>query len=493
MEKNHSYTLRDYFGVICRQKAVIFVSIIAVMAAVIIGLEMQTPVYEARVKMLVSASKQVESPYYKELLGGYRGSLPILTQSEIVRSNSVIELSVNALGLEKKSPDYEAKFCSRFKKPILLLAAERFRKKTKKLSKTELQTDIFRAAVTDLKNSIDVKPIRDTDMFTLNVRDYSAVGAALTANVVSRAYVIFDLEQQLAELKLKYGEKHSLVMQMKDNIAQMVERLNGMTISGVDAIGPASVKIIEQATVPRQPIGPTKTVIIGMSFFLSIVFGMILAFIFDYLDPTFKSPQDIERFLNVPFFGFVPRKKRGESSTVRSFKAPTRYAHALRYLSDRLFLVMKNKGLKSITMISAEKGEGVSTTIANLGSYIANVMRQKVLLIDANLRDPKLHDLFNINNSTGLADILCGKDNFENVIKQISHDLWLLPAGTTDLNPISLLDSPKMEEVLKMAKERYKIILVDSPALMGQADALLISSYRLSKRQWNSYEVKTQI
>jgi len=112
MDESYSnMTLRDYLRVLFRHKAVIITSIITVTATVIVGLIFKTPVYQAQVKMLISAEKQVESPYYREILSD-RSLQLALTQSEIVKSNAVIGLAVRALGLYNRPLDYEKNFSS---------------------------------------------------------------------------------------------------------------------------------------------------------------------------------------------------------------------------------------------------------------------------------------------------------------------------------------------------------------------------------------------
>ena len=124
-DTDHSDTvnLHDYLKVLFRHKAVIITTFITVMTTVIIGLQFKTPVYEAQVKMLISAEKRIDAPFYKELMG-YGESQIILTQSEMVRSRPVIERAVKAIGLYKKPPDYEKRFCSPLKKIFIDLKAK---------------------------------------------------------------------------------------------------------------------------------------------------------------------------------------------------------------------------------------------------------------------------------------------------------------------------------------------------------------------------------
>lgn len=468
-------TMRDYLRVIFRQKAVIVTCVMAVMAAVIIGLQMKTPVYEAKVRMLVSALKQVESPYYKEMMTGYRGSQIVLTQSEIVKSSPVMELAVSAMALDKKPLDYEAGFASSLKKKVIRFFIQREKEELSRFSDQQLKALMFQNAVENLKNAIEVQPIRDTDMFMISARDYSPLGSAVMANVVSRAYIIFDLQQQLAELQLKYGEKHSIVMQMQDNIKKMIRALNGEPMSGADAMGPASVKIIEQASIPREPIGLSDTVMIILSFIASVFLGVMFAFVSEYLDQTFKSPADIERYLNVPFLGFIPRKRAKEAPVIRPSDVLTPYGRALHTICEKISFVIKHKNLRMIMMTSAKVDEGVTTTIANLGSCLANTTGHRVLLVDANMRNPRLHHLFNIKNDRGLANILENKDTLDNCVKPVSEYLSVLPSGASEFDPALLFNTYRMHEVFKSLKDKYGIVLIDAPALKDYQDAKLIA------------------
>lgn len=459
-----SMTARDYLRILFRQKAVIIICVITAMAIVVAGLFFRTPVYEAKVKLLVSAAKQVESPYYRDM-GGLRGSQMVLTQSQIVKSNPVMQLSVNALGLNKKPLDYEANFASFLKKPFIYYRARRIENGLKKAPAEAVEQIMFQNAMEELKNAIEVEPIRDTDMFTMSVRDYSPVGAAIIANVVSRAYLIFDLQQQLAELQSKYGEKYSVVLQLKDNIDKMAQSLSGQPLSGADAIGPASVKVIEQATMPTRPVGLPASLILIIASFMSVLLGVTLAFVFEYLDQTFKSPRDIETYLNVPFLGCVPRKN------------PEGAAGLLHCISDHAFLMMKDRSFKTLLLASAEEGDGVSKVIANMGLYLTNTARHRVLLIDANLRNPRLHGMLGLKNDKGLGGVLEDRVAFDNAIARPNAYLSVMTAGKTDFDPMTLLASRKMDEVLKQAKEKYDIVLIDAPVMKSYRDSLLIASH----------------
>lgn len=455
------FTIRDYLKVLFRQKWVIIVTLITVMITVTIGLMLKTPIYEAQVKILISGQKQLESPYYTELFS-YQNIQAALTQAEIVKSNPVIERVVRALVLWQKPLDYESQFASPLKKILITLNVKMTNAKLEPLTPEQKQAFIFRTAVEELKNNLKIEPIRDTNIFTIKATDFNPLGAAIVANVASRSYIIFDLEQQLAEMQIKYGEKHLAVTQLKDNIEKLTNSLGGEPLPVIEAIGPASVKIIEQAQIPLKPAGISNFLIFILAFFMSIFLGVMLAFGFEYLDQTFKSPQDIEKTLNIPFLGFVPKKAH-----------PENYQN----LADQIYFAMKDRNLKSLLITSVLPKEGVSTTIAGIAKCLSNKGKCKVIVIDANLRNPSLHNIFKVSNGVGLVDVLEGKTVFEKAILELGENLTVLPAGKADLNPITLLESHRMIELINVAKQKYGIVLIDCVDLKEVKDAIDVASY----------------
>ncbi len=498
--------LRDYIRVIFRHKAVIITSFITVTVSAIVGLELKTPTYESKVKLLISAQKQVESPYYRGLGSGIGGGIST-TQSEIVISNPVIERAVKVLKLDERPFDYEKNFCS----PLRAWEID-LRHKMNEMSKKILkkkpepehilpeqadtlsqienqagissvakevpwQADAFRWAVESLKGRIKVEPIPDTNLFTINVKDFSPVAAATIANVVSRSYIIFDLEQQMAEFQLQYGEKHPIVVQLGNGMDKITKNLTGETLPAIEAIGPASVKIIEQALVPIKPTGKSKGLILLLATVMSLFLGGILAFGFEYIDQTFKSPQDVETFLNLPLLGSIPRKGFRDNALIADSKRMSAFIPPYQNLSDQIYLLMKDKNLKTILITAASPLEGSTTITANLVNFLANKAGHKVMVIDANLKAPATHKVFNIPDNTGLANVLEGKISWEKAAHDLGPNLTVLPAGNTSLNPTPLLDSTRMVNVIKAAKEKYELVFIDYANLRSFKDACVLSPY----------------
>lgn len=468
-------TFRDYLRILFRQKGIILLCGVVVAAVAFVGLTLKTPEYFAQVKLLISAQKQVESPYYQELGSGGQRATATATQSEVVTSRPVLERTVNALRLYDKPLEYEKKFASPLR--VRMIDPEIALAKTRIDAMPEEQRNkfLFQRAVAQLRGNVEVLPIRDTNMFTINVGDFDPVQAAIIANVMSRAYVIFDLQQQLAELELKYGTKHPTVLQLKDNIQVMIQNLNGLPLPDEQAIGPASVKIIEQASVPTRPKGAGRNQIFILAGLMGLLLGCILAFIFDYLDQTVKSPRELETALGLAHLGSIPRsrtQRRTLLKDMKSYNAKGAYPASLSALADQVRLLVNGQNVKTILFVEPESTKGFAGIIADLGFSLAGYGDKKVLVVSADYRK-------NLNGKAspvGLVDILIGKATFEQAVENVATNLWMIPAGKTTLNPITFLDSAKAKDIFQLLKSKFDLVLIEGPDLKSYKDSLAVAA-----------------
>jgi capsular polysaccharide biosynthesis protein len=172
-----------------------------------IGSELRTTMYEAKVRMFVSAEKKTEAEFYR----GLASRNIISDHAQLVRSKTVLGRVVDALRLYSIPPDYEKKFASSLKKAMI-----EFRQGSSR--SPDDKREMFNSAISRLDSSISVAPARDSNIFVITVADYDPRLAVRIANSVSRSYVIFDLEQTVEETKLRYGEKNAVVLQLQDYI-----------------------------------------------------------------------------------------------------------------------------------------------------------------------------------------------------------------------------------------------------------------------------------
>jgi capsular exopolysaccharide synthesis family protein len=467
-------TLRDILRVVFRYKLIVITVFMTIMVTVIIGLELRTPLYESRVKILVTGKMPKDVEVQREL---GPGSL-IETQRVLVKSLPVIERTVKALKLYQRPLDYERQFASRLKAFLIDRHIEKLKLRLEKMTPEQRMAFLYRRAVGNLMGRISTRPVgKDTSIFEIIVRDYSPAGAAIIANSISRSYVIFDLEQQIAELQLIYGEKNATIIKLENHIKKLQDSLNGKPLPDIDAIGPASVKIIDQAKMGTMVrMRPSRRSALIAGFIMSLVTSIVLAFIFDYADQTFKSPQDVKSFLNLPLLGSIPKKKRKNQPLITEINPVTEYTQSFLNLSEQIYLSMKAKNLKTLLITDAEGSEDTVKIIANLSAVLAYKAGHKVLIIDANLRTPEVSKIFKISNVPGLADVLEGKISFEDAVQNLDSNLTVLPAGETILNPINLLESSTMSDLIKRIQGKYDLIFINSADLKNFIDAVVLSS-----------------
>jgi uncharacterized protein involved in exopolysaccharide biosynthesis/Mrp family chromosome partitioning ATPase len=472
-------TVRDVLKILFKEKWVVVITFVVTLLMLWFGFQFKTYVFEAETKMLVTAKKLIESSYYRDLVDFRRADI-VLTQSEIVTSTPVLERVVTNLGLQHRPKDYERKFASRIKIVVgdfvlrvnsAVKSVYALFRKIKPVGEDSEQVKVLRA-IEDLKKNIKIEAVKDTDIFVIKVKDYDPIAAAVIANVVSRSYVIFDLEQQLAEVQTKFGEKHLTYTQLNDTVSKLIANLSGEKLSTVDVIGPASVKIIDQANIPLNPAGKPRILFYVIGAILGFILGVVLTFVMNYLDQTFKSVEEIQEFLGIPVVGSLPRRKHhGLIADTDDFDLKK----AFNSLTDQLFLLFKESKVQSFVFASLDSQAENAAVVANIGAYLAQRIPGKLLLIDANLRKPCLHEIFKISEGPGLAEVIKGDVSLEKAVYAINARLDVLPSGKSITNPLEVLSSPDLPLLFDQLKIKYQFILIHSADLKHYQDVGFLS------------------
>jgi capsular exopolysaccharide synthesis family protein len=469
-------TVRDYLKVIFRYKILIIAIFIVTNITVDRLLKLRTPFYQASVKMVITGIKTSDSKYYKPV---YLGQTILEYQSNFIQSSAVIERVVKALELYKRPLDYEANFTNRTKAALIRLRLRSFERELDKMSPEQKAAFYFENAINNLRSNLSVDVDNITGVITVIVSDFDPQMAAVIANSVSRSFVIYDLEQQLTDLRRIYGEQHANILQTKQYIEEFQKYLDGKPMNNPEAIGTGTARILEQAEVPGSPapFKPSAKSARFLAFIMSIAVGVILAFILEYMNPTFKSSREIESFLNIPFLGSVPRIRSKEKLLINGGNNHnSKLMQSYAFISNQIWLIMKDRNLKSILIPDMENPEDTAIVIANIGIYLSKEAGHKVLIIDANLRDPVISKLFNLSGSPGLDDILEGRISFTDAIHDAGDNLHILPTREAALNPAILVRSSMMSDIIQKAKEYFEIVLVSSPDLKNFTDSQILAS-----------------
>ena len=205
---------------------------------------------------------------------------------------------------------------------------------------------------------------------------------------------------------------------------------------------------------------------------VGLIFGIGIAFLLEHLDTSVKSLEDVERYLQVPVLAVIPK----DVGILHKQSGMSPDAEAYRILRTNIEFNRKNPEDNSITVVSGGAGEGKSTTLVNL-AYVCAQGGYTTLMIDADLRRPRLHTFLDINNSVGLTNYLTTDLALEDVILQTPVDnLYFLPSGILPADAAGILNSRRMSELLQDVKQRFDLVLVDSPPILGVSDAAVLAS-----------------
>lgn len=232
------------------------------------------------------------------------------------------------------------------------------------------------------------------------------------------------------------------------------------------------ITLHEKPKKAKAPIFPNFTMNLLLGAGVGLIFGIGIAFLLEHLDTSVKSLEDVERYLQVPVLAVIPK----DVGVLHKQSGMSPDAEAYRILRTNIEFNRKNPDDNSITVVSGGAGEGKSTTLVNL-AYVCAQGGYTTLMIDADLRRPRLHTFFDINNSVGLTNYLTTDLALEDVILQTPVDnLYFLPSGILPADAAGILNSRRMSELLQDVKQRFDLVLVDSPPILGVSDAAVLAS-----------------
>lgn len=258
-----------------------------------------------------------------------------------------------------------------------------------------------------------------------------------------------------------------------------------------------NVAVVEPAIIPDEPIGPRRLISVMMALIMSIALGCGIALFLEYLDDTVRSSDDVEKLLRLPALAVIPavdqssrRKllaagsKESEADLLKNellIKADSRSSLAESYRQLRTSILLSTAGHapKSLLVTSSVPSEGKTTTAVNTAASLAQT-GASVLVLDADMRRPRLHRIFGIGNQAGLSTILSSELSEKEILDIIQNDpeskLHLMPSGPIPPNPAELIGSDQMRRLLKVLERNFTHVVIDSPPIASFTDGVLLGS-----------------
>jgi capsular exopolysaccharide synthesis family protein len=241
------------------------------------------------------------------------------------------------------------------------------------------------------------------------------------------------------------------------------------------------IRILDRAVTPRAPAGPNKLRHLVLSLVIGLVGGVGLAFFLEYLDDTVKDHHDLERTAHLPFLGpvpvLVPSDKRTGSPDLIVLQEPKSvYAEAYRVVRTSLLFSSPDNPPRILVVTSPGPQEGKSVTSVNLAMTMA-LGEHRVLLIDGDLRKPRLHKVFGLDNTRGLSNVIRGEISCEQAYQKTPvRGLTVITSGRVPPNPSELLGSARMAELLVHLRTQFDRIIVDCTPIISVTDAAVLGA-----------------
>ncbi len=452
--------IRSYLLILIRRKWIVLITAVATIGAAALASFFMTPVYAATTTVRVATAVAGRVEY-----GDYIYSERLMnTYAEIITTDPILEQVQKQLNLDELPqievevvPDTEliritaegpdagiVRDVANLLADILQAESENFYSGGER-SAQEIVGDLLAQAEEELTQA---RLERDARLLAVPVDDEEI--DTLNRNIELK-------EQAFAFLLTQYES------------ARLTQLMRASTIS-----------IVEPAVRPWAPAKPSLKINILLGSVVGFAAGLSLAFLIENMDTVFHSRSELEIAVKPPILGQIPALRKtnenGHGCIVTTNGSFSIEYESYRRLRTNILAINAEHPLKTLVATSAERGEGKSTIIANLAVTLAEAGHQ-ILLIDADMRLPSLHKIFNLPNEIGLSDVLLdGIPLNEAVQHGQTAGLTILTSGPTPQKPAELLGSNQMGALIKQINEQFDVCLFDTPCLLSVTDAAVLSS-----------------
>jgi len=275
--------------------------------------------------------------------------------------------------------------------------------------------------------------------------------------------------------------KYDVLKREADTTRSLFESLLKRTKEATltEGLNVTNIVVVDPARVPETPVKPKKAQNILLALITGLTLGIGLAFFLEYLDNTIKTPDEVERYLKIPLLGVVGSFPTDSTDSkkkemITHIEPKSTIAEAFRTIRTNLLFSSPDIEKKVLLITSVLPLEGKTLLASNLAITFAK-MGKNVLLIDADLRGPRIHTVFDLEKSKGLSALLTGG---ESAIKNTDiPSLTVITSGALPPNPAELLNSKKMKELIERVRAQYDLIVIDSPPILSVTDPVILATF----------------
>lgn len=369
----------------------------------------------------------------------------------------------------------------------------------------------------ELRERVRISPVSDTQLLEIVVEAHSSDEAQITADEIAHQLILLSpttlqnqernetlrfTRQRIENLqeKIKAGEERiesletvmvgSLSAQQVQEIQSEINTLENLIAGWENSHSellifiqseksPNYLAIIEPAQVSLDPIRPRTKLNTLLAGVVGLLLALGLIFLWEYMDDTLKAADDLSQTLGLTTLGAISRMggKRYQDKHITTQDIFSPAAEAYRMIRSNIQFMSVDQPVKSIMITSSTPGEGKSTTVANMGVVMAQA-GLKTVIVDADLRRPVQHQIFQIPHLGGLTELLRTPElNIESYMRKAKmENLYVLTSGELPPNPAELLGSQRMRQLLDNLNDLADVVIYDSPPVLMVADAAVLSN-----------------
>lgn len=455
--------LREYFSVLVRRKWTVLAAVFGVVVTSTLLTRMEPRVYEASARVVLDESPPVfsngwlttggvsayselyvmNSGIIKERVRAKLGPVPPVVP-KILGKTEAIQLSV-----EGPDPERAAIVANGYAEAYVSY-------------KREQTLDSMVSATSALQTRVDAM---QGEIDALAARLATIPNCAVFRNPPAECGLREPLER----------ERDKMIARLL-HFKETLERIN------VTSLENGGAEIITPALIPADPIRPTPTRNLLLGIGTGLLLGIGLAFLFEHFDDSLKSKEDLERAApDVPVLGLIPLVLgwRDETTPLLVARDDTESpaAEAYRALRTSIEHLAVERGARVIQLTSPNSGDGKTTTAANLAIALAQA-GERVIVVSADLRRPRIHEFFNLRNAIGITSVLRREASLADALEPVpeSEHIQLLGTGVLPTGPSELLGTPEVGELIRALRDQADFVLVDSAPVLPVTDAAVLSS-----------------
>ena len=463
--------IRDAIAVARRRKWLILSCVVTVVLTAVVATSLQTPRYKAESDLLIrqGSSSALLNP---EVAQSAQNARPLMeNELGLARSLRVVEAATKELGFKP-----EVTVSANAESDIMTITAT----STNAVASAAI-ANAYAAAFIDVRRaSLVDEYVGAAETIQAQAEQLDEKISSLQAerdNAIAALPRSFTQAEEASRITEAYAPRLTALDLERTRLDQLTANLD----LSAELLQGGGASIISKATVPSAPYSPKMLNNIAVAMLLGLLLGAAMALLFENLDTSLRSEEELKSVSGLDVLAVIPiyeGDSKGEEMSVISSTDPTSYpAEAYRSLRTAVQFLAIDRPIRTVQVTSPRPSDGKTTTAANFAVAVARAGK-RVVLVDCDLRNPRVHRCFGLSNEHGFTSLLLGEGTFEGIGQRIPGEpnLLVVPSGPIPPDPSELLSGKRAQALLASMADVADLVVIDSPPVLAVSDPLVLSA-----------------